>query len=86
MPHSKICFISLAFHFSLLYSPVTNQHIPRKSVAQIQRTNTKSKEGSPVCVEKKPIEPKILIETIIFTIGPAFIFPPHFQKTIIIQT
>jgi hypothetical protein len=37
-------------------------------------------------VEKNPIEPKILIETIIFTVGPAFIFPPHFQKTITIQT
>jgi hypothetical protein len=71
-PQANICMVSFLFHFSLLYCPVTNQHNAKNKVAQIQRTNTNSKDGKPVCTEKNPIDPKIDIERIIFIAGIDF--------------
>ncbi len=47
-PHANICITSFLFHFSLLYCPVTSQHNAKNIVAQMQRTNTNSKDGKPV--------------------------------------
>ncbi|GED16140.1 hypothetical protein AMI01nite_41310 [Aneurinibacillus migulanus] len=54
----------------------------------MQRTKTNSNDGRPVFIEKKPIEPKMVIEMDIFNIGIAFIFDrnPFLLDVIVLTT
>ena len=80
-PQRIVLKISFLFQTSDLCPPVMNHRPAKKSVAQIQRTKTSSTAGSPVCVVKNPIDPKIAIETVNFTIEPMFMgTPPTFLK------
>ena len=71
-PQRMVLNTSFLFHTSDLCPPVMNHKPPKKSVAQIQRTNTSSTAGRPVFVVKKPIDPKIAIERVNFKIEPMF--------------
>lgn len=71
-PHNSVFNTSFLFQTSDLCPPVMNHKPPKKTVAQIQRTNTSSTAGRPVCVVKKPIDPKIAIEMVNFKIETMF--------------
>jgi len=61
IPQQAMYMSSFLFHFSLLKRPDTIHAIIRNTAAQIHRTHTNSIAGRPVKVEKKPIDPKIVI-------------------------